>query len=400
MMNPEAFKDVEPFEESPFFEKEANPLADGKSLADYAEQPIDPGQALLGERYLCRGGVLLFVGRSGMGKSSAAAQQDILWACGRAAFGITPAKPLRILGIQAENDDGDMSEMAGGVVRGLKLTPEEIEAVRARTLYLRWFYSGELFLVHLDKALAHAGAHGKPFDLVRLDPLHAFIGGDVKDQKLIAQFCRGRLNEILFRHGCGLVVNHHTPKINYTSRPQMDGAEWIYAAAGCADLANWAREVLVLTDANEAEGVYRLIPTKRWKRIGWRDASGAVERERFYAHARPGGGICWISATSEQVAGARTMPSRTSKLSKIVGMDESALFARACNIVKGGALAATDFKAGVMREFNLNEQDARVVVKMLTEGDGKPVRTLKVGKSVMHGTAEQIEELKAPRLPE
>ena len=382
--------------------EECNPLADGKSLADYAEQPIDPEQTLLGERYLCRGGALLFVGRSGMGKSSAAAQQDILWACGREAFGIVPAKPLRILGIQAENDDGDMSEMAGGVMHGLELTDEDIKAVRERTLYLRWFCSGLGFLKKLDKALAQAHRNGKPFDLVRIDPLHAFIGGDVRDTKLITEFCRNGLNPILFRQGCGSVVNHHTPKINYTSRPKMEGPEWIYAAAGCADLANWAREVLVLTDADEAGGVFRLIPSKRWRRIGWRDAEGIIERERFFAHAPHGGGICWLPATPEQLAGARARQGsgKPSALLKIASMDASVLHAHAARIVEAGPLVATDFKAGVMREFRINERDAREVVKMLTDGNGKPIQVHKIGKTSWHGTQEQLAELKAPRLAE
>jgi len=61
---------------------------------------------LLGNRFLCVEGGMLFVGPSGIGKSSASIQQDILWALGRPAFGIKPARPLRILTIQAENMTG------------------------------------------------------------------------------------------------------------------------------------------------------------------------------------------------------------------------------------------------------------------------------------------------------
>src|SRR6266852_145470 len=66
---------------------------------------------LLGKRFLCVEGGMLFVGPSGIGKSSANVQQDILWSLGRSAFGIRPARPLRILCVQAENDDGDLAEM-------------------------------------------------------------------------------------------------------------------------------------------------------------------------------------------------------------------------------------------------------------------------------------------------
>ena len=86
---------------TPEAERKADPLAGRKSLAELAKQPIDPGQTLLGDRYLCRGGSMLYVGRSGLGKSSSSAQADIQWSLGREAFGIAPAKPLNILTIQA-----------------------------------------------------------------------------------------------------------------------------------------------------------------------------------------------------------------------------------------------------------------------------------------------------------
>src|SRR6478736_5147068 len=70
----------------------------------------DPAE-LLKHRYLCKGGGLLLVGPTGHGKSSLAMQFMIKWAVGQAVFGIEPARPLKSLLIQAENDDGDLAEM-------------------------------------------------------------------------------------------------------------------------------------------------------------------------------------------------------------------------------------------------------------------------------------------------
>src|SRR6266567_3571133 len=109
---------------------------DAVSLIALGEREPDPEETLLGHRFLCRKGGLLFVGPSGIGKSSASVQQDLLWALGRPAFGIAPARPLRILTIQAENDDGDLGEMVRGVCDALKLTPADKEAVRDRVLYV------------------------------------------------------------------------------------------------------------------------------------------------------------------------------------------------------------------------------------------------------------------------
>jgi len=79
---------------------------------DQFRQPKDTSDTLLGNRYLCRGGGLLLVGPSGIGKSALSMQSMILWALGLPCFDIKPAKPLKSLLIQAENDDGDLAEMS------------------------------------------------------------------------------------------------------------------------------------------------------------------------------------------------------------------------------------------------------------------------------------------------
>ncbi|MEI9893774.1 MAG: hypothetical protein WDN28_07695 [Chthoniobacter sp.] len=57
------------------------------SIMDIGLGVPDPRKTVLGDRFLCIGGAMIFVGPSGIGKSSASMQQDILWSLGREAFG-------------------------------------------------------------------------------------------------------------------------------------------------------------------------------------------------------------------------------------------------------------------------------------------------------------------------
>jgi hypothetical protein len=52
-------------------------------------------------------------------------QASIKWSLGLDHFGIKPSGKLRILIIQAENDDGDIAEIRDGIFRGLKLDKKE-----------------------------------------------------------------------------------------------------------------------------------------------------------------------------------------------------------------------------------------------------------------------------------
>ena len=271
------------------------------TIFDLLETPPDPQDTLLGNRLLCRGGTLLFVGPSGIGKSSSSMQQDICWALGREAFGITPARPLRILTIQAENDRGDLHEMASGVVHGVAndLTEEERELLKGNLHYLTATAAlGGNFLVLLDRALT-----ARPCDLVRVDPLFAFYGFKIEDTEQLSRFLRAGLNPILQKHSCALILCHHTPKITNRDSSAWSATDYSYAGAGGAELTNWARAILVI-DATAIPGTYKWIAAKRGSRIGWRDGLDKKEFIRFYQHSRREDVICWEDANPDDVAAA------------------------------------------------------------------------------------------------
>lgn len=93
--------------------------APARALGTLVAPTPGDGTELLRHRFLCRRGGALLVGPTGIGKSSFSMQAAACWALERSCFGIAPARPLRSVIIQAENDDGDMAEMRDGVLAGL-----------------------------------------------------------------------------------------------------------------------------------------------------------------------------------------------------------------------------------------------------------------------------------------
>ncbi len=262
------------------------------SLMDIATGPADPGKNLLGNRFLCKGGGMLFVGPSGIGKSSASAQQDILWGIGREAFGIKPSRPLKILTIQAENDDEDLAEMRDGVIKGLKLSSEDIAKVRENVFYDTVSdLTGDEFMDYLENKLKT-----KQYDIVRVDHLTAYLGGDVSNPMFTTPFLRGRLNPLLKKYGVACIINHHTPKTTNRDTKRWKDSDWMYAGAGAADVTNWARAILVI-DPTHTSRVFKFIAAKRGSRIGWRDKDDAVETTRYFCHGLAG--IYWREPTQE-----------------------------------------------------------------------------------------------------
>jgi hypothetical protein len=275
------------------------PLPPLKPLAALVRHPEgrDPNE-LIRRRFLCRGGSAVLVGPTGVGKSSLVMQAAILWALGRPAFGLEPARPLRILIIQAENDEGDIAEMRDGVLAGLGLSEEERRLACANVVIVHEDTKvREKFADLLDRLLEH-----QAFDLVIADPAFAYVGGDASAQREVSPFLRNMLNPVIHRHRVGFLLVHHVNKPpSGEQKPQWQAGDYAYLGSGSAEFANWARAVIAIRSIG-SETVYELILAKRGRRAGWLDDNGRPTTVRHIASHREPGVICWREPDTDEVA--------------------------------------------------------------------------------------------------
>lgn len=216
-------------------------------------------------RYLCKGKAAWLLGPSGIGKSSLEAQFAVAWAIGAPAFGIQPARPLRSLIVQAENDDYDLAEMVQGVAAAHGLHPEDERwATVASNVLFRTETSsfGARFCARLRDMIDA----DRP-DIVWVDPLLSFAGIDVSKQDQVTPFLRELLTPVLESTGAVMIGVHHTgkPKDSKATR-DWTAIDWAYAGIGSSELVNWARAVMLL---RPVEGrTFELKLAKRGSRAG------------------------------------------------------------------------------------------------------------------------------------
>jgi DnaB-like helicase N terminal domain/AAA domain len=267
----------------------------GASILDFSQREINHADTLLGKRYLCRGGSLFIVAPSGRGKSTLSIQAATLWACGLPAFGIKPARPLRSLIIQAEDDDGDIIEMSR-IVDHLELSLEQRKLVSANT-HIEFVNDaiGDAFLALCDDFLTRYKA-----DLLWINPYTAYLGADIMDSGENTRFLRNGLNPILTKHKCAAVVIHHTPKTTFRDTTNWKPSDWMYSGAGPAVLTNWARAYIAI-DPAKLDGVYEFIAAKRGARIGWGEPD--LVFKTYWSHSRDAK-LLWIPATPDEIAAA------------------------------------------------------------------------------------------------
>jgi hypothetical protein len=239
--------------------------ADAEGFGAYDLPPDGDSSVLLGDRYLNRGDGLVISGQSGMGKSSLSRQMMACWALGRPFHGIKSNGILRSLEIQAEDSRGDIGETRLSIEAGLKLTDAEKKEVHDRVhIVTERVRRGPAFMNRLARLIRKH----KP-DLVWINPLQAFIEGDVTEARDIGDFLRAGLNGLngdtpTFAY---VLVHHTTKPATQGDRKERLWHEEMYGMAGGAEIINWARGIIVLK-ATADPGDFNLVLAKRGVRAG------------------------------------------------------------------------------------------------------------------------------------
>jgi hypothetical protein len=271
-----------------------NPLLKDLSTTDeiLAVNIEDDPSSMIGfeGRFLGRGGSLLFVGPSGIGKSTLTTSFGLHAAAGAEWHGITFRKPLKVLVVQAENDKGDLSEMVRGALTASGFDQKTQALARKNVVWIQEpSRTGADFCQWLEKIIVEVGA-----DMVIVDPLLSYVGDDISQQKVASAFLRNGLQPIMNRTGVIMIIVHHTgkPLKDPNALRGWSDSDFAYLGLGSSDTTNWARAVAVFTPWGVNSGIFRLLIAKRGKRAGMVDAfTGQRTTSIFLKHA--GHGLGW-----------------------------------------------------------------------------------------------------------
>jgi hypothetical protein len=264
----------------------AGPEKDIMSWDDLDDSQADP-DTLLGDRWQCKSGSCLWVGPSGVGKSSLSLQAALTWAAGHDLFGITPVRPLKSLIIQSENDAGDVREAVQGVRKGLPHLSAQWSDLKQRvSIVSKADCTGTRFLEYAEMMVKAV----RP-DLLWIDNVQAYLDGDVSSQHQVMSFL-APLRAMALETGVAVQLIHHTGKAITGNRTALD---WSYIGNGSSQLTNWARAVMVLMpDPEEPYGVFNLRAAKRGSRAKLCASGGFPGDVLKIRHGSTG--ICWTEA--------------------------------------------------------------------------------------------------------
>ena len=275
-------------------------LADLGPLKDEA----DDDNVLFSGNWLGRGGGLLITASSGVGKSSLIVQSLLSWSLGK-EFLARPnnGRRLKCALVQSEDSQRDLQEIRDGMIRGFSSagwTDEEVnDAVGSMHIWNCVGKVGKDFCEWL-----RAQQHDDPVDIIAVNPIQGFFGGDISKQEDVSRFLREGLDPILKgEYGtrpCAAVLVQHTPKITATKdgNDAEVGNYGEYLGAGSHEWTDWTRANLVFLKHKGSSDFFDLQAAKRGKRLGWIGPDGHPTIRKLLAHSS--GYIYWRIVTDPQ----------------------------------------------------------------------------------------------------
>lgn len=290
---------------------DADKAAAGGGDASFYDLPEAPAEdenprALLGNGFLRKGHGLMIVSTSGAGKSVFSIQMVLNFALGRAFFGMKPIRPLKVGLIQAEDDVEEMSFFRANMRRAFTqdfgwTSSEFDDALKGVTITAR--FVGRTGAAFLDELRCWQASNR--FDLVVVNPLFSYFGGDLSNGHDVAEFFREGLDPMIKNPDTGFAVVfiHHAikpPKDKESRNTWGADAFAQYIGAGSTDVTGWSRASLIILPVSGHYGWARLIAAKRGGRLGWTDANGNSVQEKIICHGHAGG-VYWREPDAAEI---------------------------------------------------------------------------------------------------
>jgi len=251
--------------------------------------------------WLGQGGGLLLTAPSGVGKSSLVIQAAMAWSLGKTFLATPNGRALKCSLVQSEDSKRDLQEIRDGMIQGFNdsgWTQEEIDTALDRVHI--WNAVGKTGDTFIDWLCLQQ--QEDPVDIIIINPIQGFFGGDVAKQEDVSHFLRDGLDRILKgvdgHLPCATVLVQHTPKISGGTK--KEGGTTIdeyseYLGAGSHEWTDWARGKLVFLKKRGSESHFDLKAAKRGKRLGWIGSDGNPTTRMVLAHTD--GYIFWRIVT-------------------------------------------------------------------------------------------------------
>lgn len=256
-----------------------------RPASDFFDYPKrDKAKLLLGhEGALKRGGAIEWVAPTGQGKTSSVTDACMEWCRGKDFMGMVAHSALKILIVQAEDDEEAMGKIVASFCARHKLTDDD-KALLAHNLIItqvKGVIGPEFMSVLEQKCKLH-----RP-DIVVVNPVNRYVHGSMSDDVVALQFTAWLDNiNVKLGDSIGFICVSHTGKPPKGEERRASKSHWelAYASIGSSAWANYYRTTVFL-EPREQVGRYYLVLGKNYRSWGIRQEY-EINGETHYAYVQ------------------------------------------------------------------------------------------------------------------
>ena len=267
---------------------------------DRTEKPNPDALINCATNYLARGSAIVYNSTTGAGKSVLAVMFIVFMACGISFFGQKPARRLKCILVQNENDVYDCFEAIKGAIfyasQISSFTIEEItKMVEENIVVGRLNCSGDELPLFIREKVDELKSGGFETDCVVVDPLLGYFGG-LLDPDKTQQWLYTKMTPVMQECRFLLVLTHHTTAAAGRAGGRNGG---IYSGFGGAVLPGWVRAVVNIEPVDKYPDLFVLVYEKRASRLG--------DKNRWYMRKGQNGMVYWemVDAPADLVVEVR-----------------------------------------------------------------------------------------------
>ena len=234
---------------------------------------------------------------TGVGKSALVMGWAMASCLGETTFdveGMAPREQLRVLIIQAENDEGDLAEPFQDIIKASEMTGDDIQRIRERlTIIENDTDCGNDFCETLNGRMRDVQTR------CCLDrSVDGVCGWRCSSSANMTKFLRNIVQPIVTKNQILLGWVHHVGKPSGDANGHEKSDEQKkYSGLGTSDMQNVWREVINMSD--QGDGLYQLKFSKRGNRLSLKDEEGRITKTLNIEHSD--NAIIWRRAEGDRV---------------------------------------------------------------------------------------------------
>ena len=247
----------------------------------------------------------MIIAGTGIGKSVLENQLSLDLGIGQGTLGSDLHAQSSHLSSKPRTIKMTLGEMKDSIFNGLNVIPGSLEEETYRNMVgiaTLNTATGDKFLRGLEMYL-----HYYCPDVLWINPVLSYLGGDASSQKDVGGFMRNGLLPLIDKYDCAAILIYHCAKPLREGHVVWNNANYAYYGLGSIEWGGASRAVLTILHVDDITKTYILRACKRESRLRWKDPldPSKFSNDQYIRQSKAHGILRWYESSPDEIREAK-----------------------------------------------------------------------------------------------